>query len=516
MVYLRAGAYHLDTPLCFGPEDSGTPEGPVVWQAYHNEAVGFSGSRVLTSFETVSEGLVQCPWEGPEPVDALYFDGERQIPARWPNRTQDVFPGGEWAFTGANTTGDDPQSFVFNNPRPKTWASWEGVQISIWPNYNWWQTIVPVAAYDAETGMVSLAEALPYTIQPGRRFFFQHVREELDAPGEWYYDAAEKKILFRPTAPLEGMHACVPVLENAIVFENARHINFIGFHIRATRGDAVVLNNAQECLFAKNTIENTGGFGVVVRGGKKVRVVGNDICHTGAGGIILSGGDRPSLTPARHQAVNNHIHHFGEILQTYQTAVNVSGVGNLVSHNLIHDAPHIGILLGGNDHLIEFNEIHHVCMEGSDNGGFYMGRDWTQRGNVIQYNKFHDIYGFGVVKREADGQTVYQYERPHQAWGIYLDDCSSGTKIHGNIFYRVPLCGVMIGGGRDNAVYNNVFVDCIPALHIDDRWDSYCWDVMQERLEAMNYTTAALQRTLSGVARNGRRSEASGEQPLRA
>jgi parallel beta-helix repeat protein len=115
-----------------------------------------------------------------------------------------------------------------------------------------------------------------------------------------------------------------------------------------------------------------------------------------------------------------------------------------------------------------------------------MGRDWTQRGNKIRHNKFHDIYGFGLSGLGPDGDGVYQYEAPHQAWGIYLDDCSSGTTVFGNLFYRVPLCGVMIGGGRDNVVENNIFVDCVPALHIDDRWDEYCWDVMHERLQAMN------------------------------
>jgi hypothetical protein len=45
----------------------------------------------------------------------------------------------------------------------------------------------------------------------------------------------------------------------------------------------------------------------------------------------------------------------------------------------------------------------------------------------------------------------------------------------------------MMGGGRDNLVENNIFVDCIPAFHTDDRWDAYPWDYMRERLEAMNY-----------------------------
>ena len=105
----------------------------------------------------------------------------------------------------------------------------------------------------------------------------------------------------------------------------------------------------------------------------------------------------------------------------------------------------------------------------------------------VQFNRIHDVYGFGFVG-PAEGQAgKYVYASPHQAWGVYLDDCSSGVTVLGNLFYRVPLCGVMIGGGRDNIVDNNVFVDCVPALHIDARWDAYCWDVMQQRLDAMNY-----------------------------
>jgi len=42
-----------------------------------------------------------------------------------------------------------------------------------------------------------------------------------------------------------------------------------------------------------------------------------------------------------------------------------------VAHNLIHHAPHQAIALQGNDHVIEFNEIHHVCEESNDAGAIY-------------------------------------------------------------------------------------------------------------------------------------------------
>ena len=106
----------------------------------------------------------------------------------------------------------------------------------------------------------------------------------------------------------------------------------------------------------------------------------------------------------------------------------------------------------GNEHILEFNEVHNVCRETGDVGAIYMGRDWTERGNIIRFNFFHDIY------------TAHT----HGARIVYLDDFASGTTVFGNIFYNVQR-GVFVGGGRDNTVENNVFVGCKQAVDIDAR-----------------------------------------------
>ncbi len=490
-VYVREGTYYLPKPLRFEAADSGAPDKEVLWQSYRGEKVRLLPARRIEGFTPFKDAILQCNLEpfglAGKPCQQLFFKSARQILARWPNKGADALPGGGWAFIAAPVENDRSASFHYADDRPAQWKSAEGAQISIWPNYNWWQTIEKLGRIDTASKIITLEHPLSYTIEPGRRYFYQNVFEELDAPGEWFCDTKSGILYFWPPEPIEGAEVVIPIEENAVVFDHAKHITFLGFSIEATGEDGISVKESEECLLAKNLIRNTGGWGLVIDGGTHVRAVGNDICNTGRGGISLSGGDRKTLTPGRHEAVNNHIHHFAEIYQTYHCGVNVSGVANIVAHNLIHDAPHIGILLGGNDHIIEYNEIHHVCMEASDNGAFYMGRDWTQRGNIIRYNAFHDIYGFGLAGLAPDASGVYNYQAPDGAWGIYLDDCSSGTTILGNLFYRVPLCGVMIGGGRDNAVTNNVFVDSIPALHIDARWDAYCWDVMQERLNAMNY-----------------------------
>jgi len=198
------------------------------------------------------------------------------------------------------------------------------------------------------------------------------------------------------------------------------------------------------------------------------------------GGISINGGDRTTLTPANHFAENNHIHHYARWFRVYHSGIHLSGVGNRASHNLIHDAPHMGMGFSGNDHLIEFNEIHNVCFESNDAGAIYTGRDWTMRGNVLRHNFLHNITGF-----ENRGCV-----------GIYLDDMFSSADMIGNVFYNVTRAA-FIGGGRDCTVANNIFVDCRPAMHVDARALGWAHDHADGWLEE-----AAEKGTLSGIAYN--------------
>ena len=127
----------------------------------------------------------------------------------------------------------------------------------------------------------------------------------------------------------------------------------------------------------------------------------------------------------------------------------------------------------GNDNIFEYNEFHSVVYESNDAGVIYSGQDWSSCGNILRYNYIHDVYG-----RESKGCA-----------GIYLDDNFSSATIFGNIFYRVPKAA-FIGGGRDNVVENNVFVDCSPALHLDARgldWRAFGTKDLTDRLQLMPY-----------------------------
>lgn len=147
---------------------------------------------------------------------------------------------------------------------------------------------------------------------------------------------------------------------------------------------------------------------------------------------------------------------------------------------------------GGNDHVVEFNEIHNVVEESGDAGAYYVGRDWTQRGNVLRYNYWHDILG-------ATG---------YGGMTIYLDDQHCGHTIYGNLFERC-MQSVFIGGGDDHVVTNNVFLGCWKSAHVDNRgmnWQKAATEdpkgELRSKLAAVPYTNAlwrARYPTLAGV-----------------
>ena len=86
-------------------------------------------------------------------------------------------------------------------------------------------------------------------------------------------------------------------------------------------------------------------------------------------------------------------------------------------------------------------EAYNICYETSDTGAFYSGRNFTSYGSVVRYNYIHDIGRENTL-------TI----------GIYLDDGMSGQEVYGNIIVNTGSFGIMIGGGRDNKVCNNVII----------------------------------------------------------
>jgi len=468
-VNVRAGTYFFDRTFRLSAEDSGTADAPVVYRGYGGERPRLIGGKPARGFapyrdqilvaDLVDQGLKGAAFR------QLFFDGRRQNLARYPNFDPQEPIAGGWAYVEGTIVNlyrdqpDDSKHLLHFKPQDaRTWGSTDDAEVCIFPRYNWWNNIVRIASVDRDSRTISLAADCSYAIRPGDRYYVQGLLEELDAPGEWYLDQAAGKLYFWPPAPLEGKEVIAPTLRTIVeIGRGTAHLTIRGFDVECCEGTAVALTGTTDCLIAGCVIRNVGdyrGLGVRISGGMRNGVVGCDVSETGSSGIAISGGDRTTLTSADNYAGNNYIHHTG-VFYKQGVGIELNGVGNRASHNLIHDCPRMGIIFSGNNLLIEYNHIRHVNLETEDTGVVYTGgRDWiSSRGTVIRYNYFHDSLGFG---RAREGRWICPYPF---AWGVYLDDNAGGVDVIGNIVARCSRAGLHLHNGRDNRIENNVFID---------------------------------------------------------
>ena len=475
-VFIHAGNYSLAKTFTLSKEDSGTADAPVVWRAYGNDKPVLIGGAVINGWQPVTDdplsggGLLKADLaaQGLDKAkfSQLIFAGRRQHLARWPNFDPGNPYGGGWAYVDgkvlpmyADIEGESKREFVQKPDDVRTWTRPTDGAILIFPRYNWWNNIVRIYEMDAASRKITLTADCSYAIRPGDRYFVQGMREELDAPGEWYHDREANTLFFLPPEPLAGRPVSVPTLTTIMSLgPDTEYVTIRGLTFECCEGTAVAVRKSSHCRIAGCTVRNVGnysGSGVSIDGGSDTAVVGCDISETGSNGISISGGDRTTLTPARNSEENNYLHHVG-VFYKQGVGVALGGVGNRAAHNLIHDAPRMGIMFSGNNLEIEFNHIRHVNLETEDTGAVYTGgRDWiSSRGSVIRHNFFHDILGYG---REGE-----KWVSPHFAWGVYLDDNAGGVDVIGNIVARCSKAGLHLHNGRDNQIENNVFIDCGP------------------------------------------------------
>ncbi len=488
LVLVRAGTYELDAPLALGPQDSGTERAPVVVCAYEGEKPVLVGARKVTGFAPYKGRILQCSLAGtPREKVAftqLFFRGDRQVRARTPNLDPEDPHGGTWAHVAEVDGPGVREHFTTVANMIRGWTRVQGARVGIHPSYDWAWNLVPVKSVDQAAGTITLGQSVSYELRVGDRYYVENVFEELDAPGEWYLDRERAVLYFWPPADIATGEVLAPVTGTVVEMKGAGDITVRGFTIEACDGDAVRIEGCERCLVAQSVVRNCGGWGLRIAGGHHSGAAGNDVSATGAGGIMIDGGDRKTLARGDNYATNNYTHHIAAFAKTYNTGINVGGVGNLAAHNLIHDTYHAGMTLSGNENVMEYNLVHHTNLGSADTGGIYFcSRDWTQRGNIIRYNIFHHCGGFG---KDNSWQPVssgkVQFSYPHFTWGIYLDDPTTGTEVYGNILWSVPICGLHNHGGRDNRWENNIVVDC-PAVNAGMLWDGWdCWPDIFKRL----------------------------------
>ena len=512
-IEFAAGDYAFTRGVKLTAADAGTSTAPLLLRAAPGARVRFTGGRALTGLAPVTDAAVLARLPAAARTQVRQADLRTQgitdygtFHARGFSRPLtpamlELFWGGErlplacWPATGfsriagipADAGSDDGHGgkigkleagFMYEGDRPGQWANVSDVIVHGYWAWDWANSYERIATLDPQTRHLRLVPPHGnYGYRPGQRIQFLNILEELGALGQWYLDRQAGRLYVWPPAAPANAEVVVSLLEAPFLkLDGAAHVTVAGLAFEYSRGTAIQITGGSDCRVEDCTFRNLGNYAVIATGGTAHAVRRCEISATGDGGVMVTGGDRRTLTPANHVVEDNHIHHVATWSKCYVPAVLGDGVGIRIAHNLIHDHPHCAILFGGNEFTIEYNEIHHVCLETGDVGAIYLGRDYTFRGNIVRYNYLHHTGGVGMG-----------------SMGVYNDDCVSGTTMVGNLFWKVQRAA-FLGGGRDFRVENNVFVDCTPAVALDGRglskapvWHDMVYQTMKERLEAMNW-----------------------------
>ena len=527
-IVLAPGDYVQTESFALDDRDGGLSAArPVVWKAAQARTARIVGgarvpadafapvtdATVLARLPEEARGKVLCAdvskiLPGKIPPMALAFGGTPTAPllflnhrfgtlARWPNADYTSFSkcvdhGAKIKMTSGGGSVNKPGAFIYSDPRAKRWNFAEGVWMNGYWTHDWDNHSVKAASYGAENGtndVIRLAATIPYGVmgrtwgRKERRFYVFNLLDELDAPGEWYLDRTRKVLYLCP--PEGGLKESDEVFvatfgEALVSAKKIAHVRFEGIAFEYVYGTAVSLAG-EDVRLVGCRVACCGGTGVSLYGDRNA-MRNCEVAQVGRAGVSANGGDRKTLRRAESVFEGNRVHDFGVFQRTYAPGFGVHGCGITLRANVMHDAPHSAVLYGGNEHLFEYNNVYRVLLETGDAGAYYTGRDWTTQGNLLRFNYTHDL--------GAEGEMA-------NTMGFYFDDCDCGDEVYGNVFHNVSR-GIMVGGGREHPIRNNVFSRCLIGMSIDCRgmtwkhWNSVSvggssW-LLEDKAKAFGYT----------------------------
>ncbi|KRV48309.1 acyltransferase [Wenjunlia vitaminophila] len=518
-VVVRGGTYHLPRTLTFGPQDSGTAAAPVSYTAAPGEKVVLSGGRVLKPRWRTHSGDVKVADIGTGlAFDELFLDGERQVLARYPNYDPSQ------AILGG-TAAD-----AISPARVATWKNPTTALVRALHQHMWGGNSFRVTGVN-EDGTAKLdwvGDNNRGSGMHGSYLMVENVFEELDAPGEWFYDKdAGKLYLYAP----EGADLSTSRIETAEREElirvqgesperPVRHLTFSGFTFTQThrtlftrpyeklqlgdwaiaRTGAAYLKNTEHVDIRNSRFDQVGGNAVFLDGYNRHDVVSdNEFSHSGASDVAVIGNPdavrdpstwddfRRTLTdttpgpksenyPRDIRISDNWMHDNGQF-EKQTSGVQISMSRRItVSGNTIHDGPRACVDVndgtwGG--HVIENNDIFNCVKETSDHGPFNAwGRDrfWPLDAD--------DATKKSYAKLDAMETTVIRHNRIWHSsqWDIDLDDGSSNYLIEDNLLLNG---GVKLREGFYRTVRNNIFVNGGGHFHV---WYADNGDVVEKNV----------------------------------
>ncbi|MFW5803371.1 MAG: right-handed parallel beta-helix repeat-containing protein, partial [Verrucomicrobiota bacterium] len=489
-VVLRGGTHRLEEPLVLGMEDGGARERPIVWRAFEGETPVLSGGVEVTGWQPLTDEPAHLHpaargkvWVADLPAQAsvprtLYADGRRLPRARGVGFARLPMPDDD--------AGDPRQRFAVPQGAIAAWPDLAHAEVVVIPKNTWTMNILPLAAYDAATGIAETTVPCTYPLAPNKRAentWAENTLAVLREPGMWVCDPQNRRLYLWPedetpprglTVPattellrIEGEphpgagadHPVEGIVLRGLVFTQADRYPWHGRTGRGLQHDwdmhdaptaLLRLRTASYCSVEQCVFRDSGGGGLRIdlhAGGN--RVAGCSFARLGATAVTLAGYGLGTKDVNRgNTVVNTHIREIGQIYW-HSPAIFVWQSGaNRIAHNHIEQTPYTAIVCSGRTHrdrqgngecsaLIRWDEVD--ALLGADypcdpwHQAWY--DDWRRReplmhsrDNRIEYNDISQVMqimgdGNGIYISGAGGGNIVRHNHIH--------DCPSPSMSEG-------------------------------------------------------------------------------------
>ena len=418
------------------------------------------GSIAITQW-SVYQGQV---WKAPcnKRIEKLFVNSAMMTLARYPDTG--------WLRIDTVTENSDGSGTIIRvaalSRHPRNTAQyWTNAQIR-WRRWSWWFETRRIAAYDP-TGRLSLEGKSAIHIMgdsgcKGWHFYIDNKLEELDAPGEWYYDSAAHTVYFFPpggadpnTMLIEGSS-----LSNGIVLAGGsvdnicfRHQTLSGLSISKT-------STVSNCRF-----EGIGGDqgGTALRASWDIansRITGNFFENNLNIGISwYENSGRKGQTVIDHDTLLNTgtFPGYGGTGTWHAVGILVHLSSNVqVRNNYIDKTGYAGILLGSDSNFVYNNIIKRAMWTLNDGAAIYTDCNKSFIRNNVIYDTKGDLSSSGPW-----------YPLGHGIWLEFLGDFRESV-VESNTIVRSGCSGIFLPNNFSSTIRDNVLFDnAVTQMELD-------------------------------------------------
>lgn len=448
----------------------------------------------------------------------LFVNNKPMHLSRWPN--QGMIRMGKILDEGSIPRNGDFSNrgaiMRYDSTRISSWEFNNDMWIGGYFKYGYADDVLRIAELNKQKQTITTDGPTLYGFHSGydwNKWYAFNIKEETDEAGEYYLERSTGKFYFiSPDPEIKSLH--ISMLEEPFFdLWQTRNIYIENIIFEHSRAVILSLSETENIQIQNCTFRNSGSLAITVgvgiqpfkdylhegtgtpvrgkvgslqqhlyanqtfnrKGGTNNRIDHCTFYNLGAGAISLGGGDRHSLLSGNNIVSNCLFHDNNRIEVSYRPAIHITGVGNQIRNCEMYNSPSMAILMHGNNHLIENNYIHNVCLDVEDQGAFYYGRNPSECGTIIRNNLFANI------------PDIYN------TCAIYHDDGAGGLTVENNIFYKAGKYAVLIGGGSDNTYKHNLFINGQIGIHIDNRLQNWGKALIaqnglfEKRLKEVNY-----------------------------